>query len=81
MAEQNAAEVKRLKLMICIVDRGKGEKVAQLWRGYGARINLIFLGRGTANLEILNYLGLGETAKDLVLLFYLMRLSPRLWRI
>lgn len=60
-------ELRSLKLLITIVDRGKGEKVAEICRKHRARMNMIFLGKGTANSEILNYLSLGETLKDIII--------------
>jgi hypothetical protein len=56
-----------LSLVVTIVNRGYGEKIAALFNQKGVTLNYIFLGRGTATSEILDYLGLGETEKDIVL--------------
>lgn len=58
---------KKIKLIITIVNRGNGEKITNLYKEDNIQYNLICLGRGTANSEILDYLGLGETEKDIVL--------------
>lgn len=58
---------KKIKLFITIVDRGKGEKIVDMFKKNSIMYNLIMLGTGTAKSEILDYLGIGETDKDLVL--------------
>jgi len=58
---------KKIKIIITIVNRGKAEKVTELFKKHDIRFNIICLGRGTANSEILDYLGLGETEKDIVI--------------
>jgi nitrogen regulatory protein PII len=57
----------KIRLLITIVDRGKGEKVAEMLRENNVIYNMILLGKGTAKSEILDYLGLGQTEKDLIL--------------
>ena len=47
-----------LKLLLTIVDRGKGDAVAQLLRQEGVMIQFIALGAGTANKGLLALLGL-----------------------
>lgn len=69
---QGACAVKQgphvhVKLLITIVDRGKGQHVADLLKKEGVLFHTIMLGRGTARKAILNTLGLGETEKDIVL--------------
>lgn len=56
----------RIKCLVTIVDREVGDTAAELYRTAGAPIHLAFLGRGTANSEMLDYLGLGETEKDVL---------------
>jgi len=53
-----------LVYMITIVDRDQSEAYTNFFRGEGAGFMLRTLGRGTANDEILNYLGLGESEKE-----------------
>lgn len=58
---------KPIKLLISIVNRGKGEKIEELLGTKGIKYHLICLGYGTADSDILDYLGLGEIDKDIVL--------------
>lgn len=58
---------KKIKVLITIVDRGKGIKVTELLNEENVIYNLISLATGTAKSEILDYLGLGQTEKDLVI--------------
>lgn len=55
-----------LVLMVTIFDRGQEERVMDLFNREGVTFNLLALGRGTANSQVLSYLGLGETEKMLL---------------
>src|SRR5690606_34629315 len=55
-----------IKLLVTIVDRGQGNKVVKLNEKEHVHVQFVFLGHGTASSEILDYLGLGETEKDVV---------------
>lgn len=57
----------KIKMLVTIIDRGKGEKLAEMFREENIVYNLIALGKGTAKSDILDYLGLGQTEKDIVL--------------
>lgn len=57
---------KPVQLLISVVDRGKGQTVVSLFEEQQVSYHLICLGHGTANSDILDYLGLGETEKDVV---------------
>lgn len=60
-------EVKlKLHMLFIIVDRKKGSKITDLLDDKGLHFHLIFLGRGTANSDVLEYLGLGESEKDII---------------
>ena len=56
-----------VELIVSIVDRGRGESVVRLLERQGSLFHTIVLGRGTAQERILDYLGLGETEKDVVI--------------
>ncbi len=56
-----------IKLLFTIVDRGKGKTVIETLNAVCESFHLSFMGHGTAGSDILDYLGLGETEKDLVL--------------
>ena len=55
-----------LTFVIAVVSRGGGEKLSRLFAEYGAKLDVITLGHGTASRKILSYLGLGETVKDVL---------------
>lgn len=57
----------KLKLMVTIVDRGRGKLVIEALRKQGIYFHLTVLGKGTAKSELLDLLGVGETEKDIVL--------------
>lgn len=57
----------KIKALITIVDRGNGEEIAEMYREHSIMYNMILLGNGTAKSEILDYLGLGRTEKDIII--------------
>lgn len=57
----------QLKLLVTITDRQKGELAARVCGGLGLHFHLGMFGRGTASSEMLDFLGLGETDKILLL--------------
>lgn len=61
------AAPKRLKLLVTIVDRGRGKIATEHLQKFGLVLHMTAHGKGTAKSEILEYLGLGETEKDVVL--------------
>lgn len=69
-----------LDILFTIVDRGKGENVAQLLRHEGVLIHEIALGNGTAHQDLLSLLGLRDTAKDVVISFLQSAIAPRAMR-
>lgn len=62
----NMSLPKNIKMFITIVNRGNGEKISEMLRENDIIFNIIALGKGTARSEILNYLGLGQTDKDVI---------------
>lgn len=60
-------DMRKIKLLVSIVERGMGEKVVGIYRKHNVVINLICLGKGTASSEILDYLGLNKNEKDIIL--------------
>lgn len=59
--------VKKLKLLITIVDRSKTLFYVDLLEQYEVNMQMIVFGKGTANSEMLGYLGLAETDKAIIL--------------
>lgn len=70
--------VEHFKLLITIVDRGKGTKAVDLYRAHHLHFDFACLGAGTASSKILNYFGLDETAKELVWTLAPVSRIPRL---
>ena len=56
-----------LKLLVTIVDRDKGAAAVNIYRSHGLHFDYLCMGLGTANSKILDYFGLSETEKDVVL--------------
>lgn len=56
-----------MKLLITIVDREKGKNAVDIYRAAHLHFDFVCLGLGTASSKILNYFGLAETAKDIVI--------------
>lgn len=56
-----------MQIMVTIVDRGKAEAVAEICSSGDMHVNFVALGSGTASSEILDYLGIGETRKDILI--------------
>ncbi len=59
------ANYKPLTIATVILPRGKGEIAAGKIKDVPS-FSFVCLGRGTANTDILDYLGLGETEKDVL---------------
>ncbi len=57
-------EVKPLKLMVTIIDRGKGKKLMSYYKSQNINYSLLCFGKGTASSDVLDYLGLDESEKD-----------------
>jgi hypothetical protein len=69
----------KVKLMVTIVDRGEGNRVIELCKKEYVTYHLLLMGWGTAKSEILDYLGLGETEKDIVLSVVAEDIFPGIW--
>ncbi|MDO5142447.1 MAG: hypothetical protein Q4D31_05445 [Eubacteriales bacterium] len=55
-----------LELAAAVVDVSKGEKVLHIFREDGMLVEMVCMGHGTARTEMLDLLGIGETAKVIV---------------
>lgn len=56
-----------IKLLVTIVDHGKGPQVTAIYKQEHLYFHFLCFGLGTASSEILDYLGVGESQKDVVL--------------
>ncbi len=54
----NGAAIKKLKLIITVVDRGKAEFYLDVLSQYEVNFQMVTSGKGTATSEIINMLGL-----------------------
>lgn len=57
---------KKLKLLVTIVNREKAEFYLDVLQGFEINLQTVVLGKGTANSEMLHYLGLAETKKAVI---------------
>lgn len=57
-----------IKLLVFILKHGRGKKLPGLCRKNGIALNLILQGRGTAEKELMTFLGIGDPGKDVVIL-------------
>lgn len=57
----------RIKLMVTITKRGMGTRMTDYYKRCGLHYDFICLGAGTANSEILDYLGLETNEKDILI--------------
>jgi len=67
MEECKQNGIKRIKLLIAIVERGLGEEVAEVLREDGVTFNLISPAYCAAGSRLMDYLGLTSLERDLVL--------------
>ncbi len=58
---------KRMKLLITIVNKDDGERVAAFYRSHGLTFNMISPAYGAAGLEVMDFFGLTDTEKDMVI--------------
>ena len=63
-----AEAIEPIKLIVCIIERGRAERITDLCLHERIAFHLTLHGYGTADSDVLDYLGLGETEKDVVLL-------------
>lgn len=57
----------RIKMLISVTKRGNGNKMVDFYKKNNLHYDFICLGTGTANSEILDYLGLETNEKDVVI--------------
>ena len=59
--------VKKLKLLVTVVNRSKALFYQDLLEGFDVTMQLVIYGKGTANSEMLIFLGLAEPEKAIIL--------------
>ena len=67
MDEGKHLAIKRIKLLVVIVDRGKGDDVVEILRESGVTYNMISPAYCASGSDIIDYLGLSNPERDLIL--------------
>ena len=67
--KKSISSIKKLKLLVTIVDRSKALFYIDLLEQYEVNMQTVVLGKGTANSDMLNYLGLAESEKAILFSF------------
>lgn len=65
---QNNSDIKEFELLCAIVNSGLGSKVMKLAKQNGIQGGTIFLGKGTVNNPILEFLELSDVRKEIVIM-------------
>ncbi|HHU43100.1 MAG: hypothetical protein QM214_06695 [Bacillota bacterium] len=63
---ENICQPKPVKMLMVIVDRGKGKKIIKMLNDFGLGYTFAAYGTGTASTEIRTYFGLEESQRDIV---------------
>ena len=61
------SDIKKLKLLVTVVDRSKALFYTDLLEQYEVNMQLVCYGRGTADSEMLRFLGLASSEKAVIL--------------
>ena len=67
--KKQVSSVRKLKILITIVDRSKTLFYLDLLEQFEVNVQMILYGRGTANSQMLNILGLAESDKSAIISF------------
>ncbi len=65
-AKTEPSAVKKLKLLVTIVNRNKAEFYADLLQSFEVNMQIITRAKGTAGSEMLHYMGLEESEKTVI---------------
>lgn len=66
MENMKLPPVKRIKLLVAVVDRGKGDDVVEILRESGVTYNMVSPAYCASGSEIMDYLGLTNPERDMV---------------
>ena len=66
-SRRHSPGVRKLKLLITVVDRSKALFYLDLLEGFEVNVQMVLYGRGTANSQMLDLLGLAETDKVVII--------------
>ena len=65
--KKEVSNVKKIKMLITVVNKSKALFYTDLLEQFEVNVQMVLLGRGTANSEMLNLLGLAETDKAVII--------------
>jgi len=65
-AKQPAKVAGRVKLLVSIINHGEGARLNEILDESSISLSMTFAGTGTARSQVLDYLGIGETEKDVL---------------
>ena len=65
--KKQVSNVRKLKLLITVVDRSKTLFYVDLLEQFEVNVQMVLYGRGTANSEMLSLLGLAESEKSVII--------------
>ena len=65
--KKQVSDVKKLKMLITVVDRSKALFYVDLLEQFEVNVQMVIYGRGTANSEMLNLLGIVESDKAVIM--------------
>ena len=65
--KKEVSDVKKLKMLITVIDRSKTLFYLDLLEQFEVNVQLVMYGKGTANTEMLDLLGLVESDKSVIL--------------
>ena len=65
--KKHTSNVRKLKLLITVVDRSKALFYVDLLEEFEVNVQMVLYGRGTANSQMMALLGLAETEKSVIL--------------
>jgi hypothetical protein len=68
-AKKQTSNVHKIKMLITVVDRSKSILYVDLLEQFEVNVQMVLYGRGTANSQMLNLLGIAETDKAVILSF------------
>ena len=66
-AKKQVSNVRKLKLLVTVVDRSKTLFYVDLLEQFEINVQMILYGRGTANSQMLDLLGLAESEKSVII--------------
>ena len=66
-APKQVSNVRKLKMLVTVVDRSKTLFYVDLLEQFEVNVQMVLYGRGTANSQMLNLLGLAESEKSVII--------------